>query len=61
VQFFHTVLSDAQTPAPAGPTQAAFHRPAATFQQVAAGGQEPGGEHQEQDKSGEEPGRIERQ
>jgi hypothetical protein len=61
VQFFQPVLGDAETPGVTRLAQAALDRPAAPFQQVAAGGQESGGEHQDEDEGGEQPGRVERQ
>jgi hypothetical protein len=62
VQLLQPVLSHAETPATARRfTQAALNRPAAPFQQVAAGGQIRGSKHEDQDERGEKPGRIERQ
>jgi hypothetical protein len=60
VQFVQPVLRDAEAPAAARFAQAAFHRSAAPLQQVPANGQEGGGEDQEQQERGEEPGRVER-
>jgi hypothetical protein len=61
VQLFLAVLGDAETPAAPWFTQPALDRPAAPFQQVAAGGQERGRQHQDQDEGAEQPDCIERQ